>query len=291
MSKSYKRGQTLCTTPHCAQPTTKQSFVCKQCIQFLTMDLGSAPGLVDELNTTLARLDVLAPGGQLGDAGALLHKPRASEALFVLTNTVTTWTRLVVEHYAVPVPDSIVQASASTGTTAAARVAQGAARWLFKHVRSLAMHPAAGEAVGEIASAVKLAYNTVDRPPDLIPAGVCGYEGCEAILYADAETTTITCRKCGSDHDADVRRAWMQEGASEHRLLGMICLSWVKLLRGERVPPGTWRRWVSQGEVVAHQLDHVGRPLYRFGDVLERVERWVEYKQERARELAGRASA
>jgi len=273
MSKSHRGRRTLCSTPGCGQPTPKQQFVCKSCVETLERDLAGVPALIDELHTTLTRSDSFAPSGQLGDSGALLHKPRAGEALWVLTNVVTTWTRVFTEHYAIRTTE--VFARAVEGVTAPASVTVAAARWLLRHVASVAMHPAAGEAVDEIGAAVELAYAVIDRPPDLRPAGVCGHLGCDAHLYAEQDALTITCHKCGSDHDAAERLTWMQESAAEEWLLASVALSWVKLLDGKAIPSGTWRSWLSRGQIAHVDTDHCGRPLYRFGDVLGLARAWV----------------
>ncbi|HEV2777877.1 MAG TPA: hypothetical protein VGX25_00595 [Actinophytocola sp.] len=279
MSKSYKRGRALCSTPVCGNPTPREAFLCTTCREVLERDLATVPALIEELHITLARLDSFAPSGQFSDAGALLHKPRAGEALWVLTNAITTWTRLFCEHYGVRTTEEF--ARAAEGVTASAAITSAAAKWLLRRVRSVAMHPAAGEAVDEIGSAVELAYSVIDRPPDLLPAGQCGYLGCTAILYAEPDARTITCRVCGSDHDAAERRAWMDESAAEQLLTATAALLWVKLIAGWTIPPGTWRRWLSNGEIVAQDRDHVGRPIYRFGDVQDRATRWAQHKQQR----------
>lgn len=278
MSKSYKRGQAQCSAPHCGRPTPRQQFVCKGCVEALERDLAGVPALIDELHTTLARLDSLAPGGQLGDNGALLHKPRAGEAMWVLNNAITTWTRLFAEHYKVRTNE--VFARAAAGVTAPTWITSAAAKWLLRRVRSVAMHPAAGEAVDEIGSAVELAYAVIDRPPDLLPAGQCGYLGCPAILYAEPDARMITCRVCGSDHEADVRRGWMLESSEEQRLTATAALLWVKLLEGKRIPSGTWRSWLSRGRIAHVDVDHVGHRLYRFGDVRDLAREWERNKQE-----------
>lgn len=265
---------TTCASPYCEYPTSEGCFVCKICVQQLRRDLGDIPALLDDLNTTLSRQDRLgASGGRRGGETALAWKPPASEALFLLTNVVTTWCRLMVEHYGLDVPNVLTLANA--GVTLPPSTAHGAARWLMRHVQSLSMHSAAGEAVDELASAVKVAYDVIDRPPDMLLAGQCDTEGCEEYLYVKPEATRVTCRGCGTEDSVDERRAWMMTYAADMSLPPLMCLSWIKLLMGKQIPRGTWDSWVSRKRISAHDRDHVGNPLYRFGDVRDLAADWV----------------
>lgn len=261
----------LCTVPRCSNPT--REFVCRGCVEQLRKDLASIPALVAELNTTLARLDKLTPGNQPGGDTPLVHKPGAGEALWILTNTITTWTRILLEHNHLGV--SLVLGHATAGVTVPDRITSSAARWLLANTASLALHPAAGEALDEIGDAVDHAYNAIDRPPDLLPAGRCGYLGCPAYLYAAPDALIVICRVCGSDHDMTTRRAWMTGEASDLHLTATVALSWVHLLMGKTIPGGTWRSWLSRGHIHHIDTDHVGRRLYRFGDVRDLAQEWV----------------
>lgn len=247
------------------------SFICKICQQQLSRDLGDIPALIDDLNTTLARMDKLgSSGGRRGGESALPFKSPASEALYVIQHTVTGWVRVLHEdtgrhNHLLPGSDGF---------------AVVCARWLLRYAHSIAMHPAAGEAVDEIASAVKKAYEVIDRAPDLLLAGLCGadLEGdktCPEFLYAKPESQWVTCRGCGAEHSVDERRAWMMAGASDLHLPAHMCLSWVKLLMGKTIPRGTWDSWVARRRIDVGERDHVGNALYRFGDVRDLAAEWV----------------
>lgn len=257
----------VCSSPHCEYPTMSDSFICKICQQQLSRDLGDIPALIDDLNTTLARMDKLgSSGGRRGGESALPFKSPASEALYVIQHTVTGWVRVLHEdtgrhNHLIPGTDGFTVVGA---------------RWLLRYAHSIAMHPAAGEAVDEIASAVKKAYEVIDRAPDLLLAGQCGHEGCVEFLYAKPESQWVTCRGCGAEHSVDERRAWMTAGASDLHLPAVMCLSWVKLLMGKTIPRGTWDGWVyKSGRIAAASADHLGTPLYRFGDVQIAAAEWV----------------
>jgi hypothetical protein len=246
-----------CTSPHCEYPTPEGAFICKICVQQLRRDLGGVPALIEDLHTTLSRQDKLgASGGRRGGETALPFKPTASEALWVLINTVVVWARSLDTQ---PVPDAPA----------------AAARWLLLNVNTAAAHPDAGQLVDEIASAVQKAYDVIDRPPDLLLAGQCGDEGCDEYLYANPDATYATCRGCGAEHSVEERRAWMVTAASHLSLPAVTCLSWVKQLMGKQIPRGTWDSWVARGRIAVHERDHAGNALYRFGDVRDLAAEWV----------------
>ena len=259
---------TDCASPSCEYPTQPETFVCKICVQQLSRDLGDVPALIDDLHITLTRQDVL--GGSSGRRAAetsLPWKDTASEALWVLTNVVMSWTREIQDPDTIPFPDAPI----------------AGARWLLSNVRHAAGHKDAGQLVDEIASAVARAYEVIDRPPALLLAGQCGNDGCEEYLYAKPEAKTTKCRACETVHEVEERRQWLVAYASEMQLPAALCLSWVRLLMGKTIPRGTWDRWVHYGRqpqagrrgLHVAAVDHSGNPLYRFGDVRDLAADWV----------------
>lgn len=258
----------LCASPSCEYPTGQDAFVCKICVQQLSRDLGDVPALIDDLHITLSRQDVLGAGsGRRAAETGLPWKDAASEALWVLINTVLSWTRELQDPDAAPFPDAPIKA----------------ARWLLNNARHASTHPDAGKLVDEIAAAVGQAYTVIDRPPDLLLAGQCGVDGCEEYLYARPDAQATTCRACEHLHQVEERRALLMAYASEMQLPASLCLSWIKLLMGKTIPRGTWDRWVHYGRnpqegrrgVGAAAVDHSGNPLYRFGDVRDMAADWV----------------
>lgn len=270
---------TECSVPRCGQEIPRDRFVCSDCVRVLRQDLVSVPALVDDLLTTISRQDVLgASGGRRAAETALSWKEHASEALWDLNNTITTWTRDVLELRGLS--SEIVDRSVDMQPTHH-RVTISAARWLLANVESLAMQPDVGEAVDEIGAAVQRAYRAIDRPAEKLLAGQCLANDCPAYLYADPNAETVECPKCGAEHDMAERHAWMSAQAVEYRLPAAEAYGWVKMLLGKQLPESTWRRWLTQPVIgddprLPHDdLDHVGRKLYRWGDVADLVRAWV----------------
>lgn len=249
-----------CTSPSCEYPTGQDTFICKNCLQALRRDLGDVPALIDDLHTTLSRQDVVgAFSGRRASETSLPWKETASEALWVLIDTVMTWTRELQDTDAAPFPDAPV----------------AAARWLLTNSSHIASREQAGQLVDELGSAVAKAYEAIDRPPELLIAGQCGRNGCAEYLYARPDSKTTNCRGCDTEHQVDERRAWMVNYAAEMQLPAHLCLAWVRLLMGKTIPRGTWDSWVTRHRIESSSRDHVGNALYRFGDVRDLAADWV----------------
>ena len=240
---------THCYAPGCASPRPEHAFLCNDCVRVLTQDVASVPALVADLELTLSRQDRLgADGGRRSAETALPYKIPASEALFLLGNTITTWCRHIAEE---------------RGLLLTSRPAV----WLLANIQALAMSEGAGEAVDEIGYAVNQAMHVIDRPPSMLFAGPCREAGCIAYLYAMPAATTCECRECGAEHDVAERREWMIDAAAEQRVTATVALSWVRLLMDKGIPPSTWRSWIHRGRLAVVGVNADGRELFRFGQV------------------------
>jgi hypothetical protein len=244
----------ICTRRACGQPRPSSSYLCRDCAARLDATLKSVPGLHAELLVTVARLDVLGGNTRKSSDPPMPYRAAAAEAAWVLVTTYFAW----AGHYR---------------DTLGLPLDWPPAQWLARHVGDIAGQPDAADALDEIGSAVALAYRAIDRPPTLMLAGVCntrtldGGPPCEAMLYATPGATRSQCRACGAIHDVGERRQWMLDAAGDLLVTHTVALGWVRLLMGEQIPNGTWRSWLSRGNVIAHAVDQHGRPLYRFGDV------------------------
>jgi hypothetical protein len=231
------------------------------CLERLEQDLASVPALWRELGVTLTRQDAVgSDGGRRSAEVALPFKSQASEARWLLGNTIGTWARVLAESHALQAPAT-------------------PARWLLLNVHSLAMHEAAAEAVDEIGYAVRNAYRVIDRPPERLLAGVCSgtgvISGCEAQLYARPGDTHAVCEACGTVHEVVERREAMVAAASELLVTATVALGWVRLLMDKTIPRGTWDSWTSRKQIFAHGVNMDGRETYRFGEVHDLALRWA----------------
>lgn len=274
----------LCTVPNCEQRVPDSYWICADDKRVLRQDLASIPALVEDLLTTITRQDVLGTsGGRRAAETAVPWKAHASAVLWDLTNTVTMWTRVMLEHYKL---SSDVIDRAQDGQQTPHQVTIAAARWLLRNLDSLTMHEAVGEAVDEIGDVLRRCYLAIDRPPDKLPAGQCLVEDCQAYLYVEAHAETVECPSCGSVHAMVERHAWMSAVMAEYRVTATEALGYVHMLLRKPMPESTWRRWLTEpidwpGEEERSprlrwdDVSESGHRLYRWGDVAVAMQGWM----------------
>lgn len=270
-----------CAVESCGRPVG-DAYVCQACALDLERALGDVRWLLDQLDIVLTKQTASAGGvgWTTGSKDAPLpYNVEASEARWVLVNTVTTWARVVEEEH--------------PNTTAAPTIGGVGllAAWLSSYAGWLRTHSAAGEVVEEVLSAVASAQRIVDVKPDRWYAGPCeGADGqvCGHDLYAKPNAARVTCPACGTTYDAVERREWLLEAARDH--LG-TAREVVGLFRGA-VTSDQLKGWVRRGKVSPHgSAVHRGRSVatYRIGDVMDvcAAERFDE-REQRATKRAGR---
>jgi len=154
----------------------------------LKKDLAAATDLWDELTTTLTRQDVLGgDGGRRSAETSLAFKANASEAMWVLASTYGAVASDLADALGMQFPLNPV-------------------RWLAANVDRLAGTAEAGRLIEEIRYATRLAWATIDRPPELVLAGLCSTDGCGTRLYARPGDPSVECEECGAVLEVGERR-------------------------------------------------------------------------------------
>lgn len=254
----------------CGRPTA--DFLCAGCLGELTAALreltgtGTQAGLLAELEITLSRQDVLEdPGVVRSRAATLPFREHASALAGAAATTITTWARDLHGHNPHLRPPS--------GTVA------NAARWLAGLPNLLALHPAADELHADLTNLAAQIRFCIDRRPDRVYSGPCGADTdtgpCPGHLYAHTGNDRVTCPACGAEHDVAERRTWMIDRSQDVLVTAPVALGWARLLMDHAVPAGTWRSWLSRRRILAHGTDSFGRPVYRFGDVVDLVAEYL----------------
>ncbi|MFL1444039.1 hypothetical protein [Nocardiopsis protaetiae] len=211
----------------CARPTGDQATVCTPCAQRATHALREvAEWLADDLTTATTRQTRLATTSSGGGRGTQTEPPlpfdlRASEALAVLRNTLSTWVRVLQDDGATTHP--------RTNTTAAM------AAWLIPAIGWARHRDYGPDLIDETLAATTQARRATDRPEELTYAGRC--PTCGAPIYALGARPTAQCRTADCD------------GA-----VGDVAAARLQLLRSA----GT--RLVT-AEQAARALTTVGRPV------------------------------
>lgn len=225
-----ERPCALCTRP------VSDASCCTRCRDGLARDLGDVDALDEQLTIVLCRQTAYAErNGPRSSTVPLPVDMRASEAAWVLRNTLTTWCRVLgwSEKGSDRAVDGISGVPATHEPRQDERGAAGGWRtsreavsnpelstWLLARVELIRHHEAADEIITEIEYAVRLVRNVVDSPAHrtTFPVGPCP-ENCPGeirayIPTADDKPATMTCT-VDSEHTYEPYQ-WMRAG---HRIL------------------------------------------------------------------------
>lgn len=257
------------TTCGCGAPTGDGTTLCPRCTTRLAADLDQVTWLERELTTVLARQAVY--GDRAGGRSAehpLPYDPRASEAAWVLRDTLTNVARALGPQPPANRPESAADATKPSGWAdplgtgvSAARIA----RSLAQRLDTIRRHPEAYLLADEVHAAVTQARRVIDRPPDRWYAGRCP---CETDLYAKAGTNTVTCPGCGTTYDVAARRAELLAAAHDRLATATETSRLLKAL-GLDVSASSIRGYAHRGRLTPRGRNHENDPLYRVGDVID----------------------
>lgn len=305
--------QVLCT--ECDTPVGDSIPLCDRCCDNFVDDLRAVPGIIVDLSVTSARLDRMSTGRNGGKSAEVPIPIRVdggvTKAHDALVNSLTTWGRLLEDHYSETIPigaRGLVQiamniraggnsdtprldkaAVALTPVTAAEQVAV----WLATNPALIRLMPASHEMITDLANAIAGAHMAVDRRPDLRYLGPCPNvverKGnpipCGFSLRAEADADWVRCRRCREQHEIkqllkDARRR------VEDRLCTMAQIKDYLRAMGYKIPTSTlhnwnnrpprWlvkRGWLHGETITTHWINREDPPVYRLGDVLRMVER------------------
>lgn len=236
----------------CGQPAP-DTTLCRSCADRLAADLGDVPAYAQELELTLARLTRHGRSdGSPSTTTALPIDIRASEASWVLRNTLTGWIR-VLDGEGATWPEGTLTAMS---------------RWLLARVDLLARHEEGDQAADEIGYAMRQVRHVVDRPPEQIYAGPCDTDACAADVYAKPGAQTARCRDCRTEYDVSERREWLLAAVEDILATATEIAQALPGLLERGLSVNTIRSWAYAGRLVTHGVDLQGRPLYRIGDVI-----------------------
>lgn len=245
------------TCDMCGAEVADLAHVCVRCTDRLRAALAAAPPLLTEVETTVARLArVSTPNGSRPTERPLPYNADAAGHRDTLAAVLTSWALLVADERGLP---------HAGGPADHARFLTASLEWL-RH------HPAGGDAVHEIRTAVHAVRAAVDLPPDLVYAGPC--DACRAPLYARVGSATASCRYCQTPegqrpvYDVQERRTWMLRAAEDIEAPAAdIARAVTSLVRP--IKPELIRTWAARDRIRPAGVNQFGRPVYRLGDVLQ----------------------
>lgn len=260
------------------------------CLGKLLRDLGNCAALVQELDTTIARVDKLgtASVGYVSNGGDEIPLPlnmNAVEAKLLLRDRLVSWCRDLWERNSARDENgAIPPLDLRPGVLAASR-------WLMRHPTWIALHPAVDDLYDEIRETIRQAWRAVDTAPDKVYIGTCSTvveqwwddedqrpEGpapvCAEELYARDGDWEKRCPVCATIHDVEERQEVLAS-AVEHQYVPAGTLVGVVGGRGERLTEQMLRSLRRRGKVTAYVrlADDETGDADRWGF---RVRPWVE---------------
>lgn len=250
-----------CPVPACGRQYNGDTAICGPCAGQLARHLADIPWLAAHLTVTLTRQARTGNGSgrRTGDEQPLPYDQRASDAARHLYLTVVHWAGRYIHD----------------GSTAEY------ARLLSSSLPHLERSDRAADIVTDIADAVQLAEQAIDRPPEQWYAGPC--DQCHTDMYADPGATLVTCRGCKSAYGVTGRRGHLLAAAEDTLATATVAARALTSLGQPLTPDRVWK-WAERGRITAHGVDPFGRPQYRVGDLrllLAEAERKTTERRER----------
>lgn len=266
--------QNLCVVDRCGRPATE--MLCSGCTAELVTALRELAtggkdmrgrirqGLLDDLNDAVTRQTRAGNGSakRASDEQPLPFGVQASALMWDAKNTVGTWARDLAESNPHLRPDY------STVSQAAA--------WMGRFPALLAMHPAAQEMHDEIGDLERRVRRMVDRAPDKRYLGLCGavLEGvkCKDSLFAAIYQESVSCRTCGTEHDAYARWAQVQDRVRGYLATAAEIAELIAPMFGRRINVKTIRTWADRGHILTRGRSAEDEPMHLVGEVLDVAE-------------------
>lgn len=167
-----------CTTADCESPA--ELYLCAHCIRDLQAWIDKVPEIREELFTTMAKLDKVAPQHREGGGG------------------LSTSHTLPIREQAMDMRQALLI-------------------WENQDAQQLAHDQYAGQFQAMLIDLQDRANKIMDIPPEHFTFGTCHAEledgHCQATLKAIEGTSVATCKECRTVHDIAARRAELQSQA------------------------------------------------------------------------------
>lgn len=251
---------TPCSAPRCAFPALN-GFLCRSCADRFYRDLRELPGLLLELEVTLARLDKLSESeGRSSDERPLPLRLHAVEVRRDVHTTLAAWAAHTAGRF-----EGLDRTVIWTET----RLAQ----YLLDHAADILTDPAAGQCADEIGYARGMVQRAIDKPIIMTFVGPC--DDCGKDLYAHPAAAEVTCRnpECGRIYPIDARRVWLLGKAEDHLLSAAAMSRALPDLLQVKLTADMIKGYARRGRLTQHPA-HPKRPndpLYRVGDVRDLI--------------------
>lgn len=274
----------------CKRPIHDMAYVCRGCTLSVAEELARAAAVVDEAETTIARLSRVASGGGSSEQATaeprmpnalrptpLLFNASASDRYAAAVNAVDTQARDIAATRGRPLPApcehrtcGLTRTGQASGPACAHPLA-ATLYWLADQLEWLRHRRDAERDLDDLRAAARSLVNLVDRPPQRLIVGQCA---CGRYLYAIKGATTVRCRDCGNSYDVASSRdsmiAYIDDALLTAAEIGRLSVYLGIESNSHRVRKLV-TMWGQRRLLLEH--DYKGEICYRFGDALTRLAR------------------
>ncbi|MGP9490065.1 hypothetical protein ACT3R5_16045 [Glutamicibacter sp. AOP5-A2-7] len=225
---------TKCTGEDCANPTNL--YLCGQCISDLQAWLDKVPDMMDELFTTMARLDATAPRNREGGDGMSTEPvmPVRVGALEV-RGALRVWVEITTQGETLPL-----------------------------NAKTLAKDKYAGKFLPMLQDLLAKAERAIDNPMEKHVYGNCtaAYQWgdpaeCGEELRAAPDAETTDCPNCGAHYDLNQLRAERKQYFRETPMPPREARETLQTQTGVKVSTITFKNWVNRHQL-RYVLDRIG---------------------------------
>lgn len=248
---------------HCHVPTAEGITLCARHEADLRRLLSDMPGVLEDADDTIAKLDQHGGGAGTNDPAAGSAAPlnlTASERARDLRQQARQWARTVYADDKTPGLGGMKPVP-----------------YLTISVDLIRRRDDAGQMLRALSEATRYLLVAIDRPPERIYLGTCGttYEGvvCTDTITANADDYETRCRTCGATHY--VEEIQQDRAAASWGHFDTL-KNVVNALRLAQFPinPKSAQRWATKGELQATRCRVADRvTLYSPAQIIEVHER------------------
>lgn len=284
--------------PGCGADMDATASICTKCRKTLEVALANIAVYWPDLETLRAGQVRYGSGGGSARSSGESHLGMdtrfdrggyGTEIQALARNTITTWTRYVLDHVSIGHGPVCVGACLHVSCSLIRRSRPPAdtivscCRYLLGWADWLRVSPGGVDALRDLRAVERKLASLIDRPADRWYAGVCGSVTdtaagevvCERELYAEAEAAWVRCHDCGCTYDVPARRKALLGQARTHIARADVLARAIAMF-GEDVDDQKLAarilEWVRQRRLFSRGSEiHMGkkRSMYVLGEVLD----------------------
>lgn len=244
----------------CTAPTAEGINLCHACTTRLEDVLDRIPEALNNVQTTVARMDRIGAGTTTSGNRPEAVNVSALDEKIDLTEKIHSWARMVLEH---------------EGRDDLRNVEPVA--YLRMSVHLIRANDWAGELLDELEQAVRTVERVADLQVPRIVYGTCGTplddgSTCADDLSADEGSDWVTCRWCGARWSVETREQMIRDRVRGDLMTSGECRKWIRERAKVTISPKDVENWAVRKQLpyVLARVNTTGKAsrLYRPGDML-----------------------